>query len=147
MGEPVEMAKPAEAEFFATYGSWAGRDEADAAALLEDYAGDWWVAGGRALEALFPADPDEVPPGNYRLLALVDGVEVASVDLTVTPADAGGGTGGGGTDGAGGSDGAASGPDALSTTGAGNLSWVLLLALVLIALGVVVRTTRIRRAA
>ncbi len=93
--------------------------------------------------------PDEVPPGNYRLLALVDGVEVASVDLTVNPADVGGGdgTGGGGTDGAGGSDDAAGGSGALPTTGAGNLSWMLLLALVLMAVGVIARTTRPRRAA
>lgn len=88
--------------------------------------------------------PDEVPPGNYRLLALVDGVEVASVDLTVAPADT---SGGGGTDGAGGSDDAAGGSGSLPTTGAGNLSWMLLLALALMAMGAFVRTTRIRRAA
>ncbi|MFN3707793.1 endo-1,4-beta-xylanase [Microcella sp.] len=95
--------------------------------------------------------PGEVPPGDYRLLALIDGVEVASVDLTVTAADADGGDGtggGGGTDGAGGSDDdTAGGAGSLPTTGAVALSWVLLLALVLMAVGAFVRTTLIRRVA
>lgn len=83
--------------------------------------------------------PADVPAGDYRLLAIVDGVEVASVDLGVTAAADGEGTGG--TGGAGGSGGAGS----LPTTGAGNLSWMLLLAFALIAAGAVTRTVRARQ--
>lgn len=85
--------------------------------------------------------PADVPVGDYRLLAIVDGVEVASVDLAVTAAATGGGTGG--TGGAGGSGGAG----ALPTTGAGNLSWMLLLALGLMAAGAATRAVRSRQAA
>lgn len=83
--------------------------------------------------------PADVPAGDYRLLAIVDGVEVASVDLGVTAAADGEGTGG--TSGAGGSGGAGS----LPTTGAGKLSWMLLLAFALIAAGAVTRTVRARQ--
>lgn len=85
--------------------------------------------------------PADVPVGDYRLLAIVDGVEVASADLAVAAAATDGGTGG--TGGAGGSGGAG----ALPTTGAGNLSWMLLLALALIAAGAVTRTVRARQTA
>ena len=33
------------------YGPWAGRTPADAARLLADYPGRWWIAGGWAIEA------------------------------------------------------------------------------------------------
>lgn len=33
------------------YGPWAPRTPADVAALLADYPGTWWIAGGWAIEA------------------------------------------------------------------------------------------------
>jgi hypothetical protein len=38
-------------QFQTMYGAWAPRDERDAAALLAGFGGDWWLAGGRAIEA------------------------------------------------------------------------------------------------
>ena len=40
-----------ESNFQAVYGAWASRDETDAAALLTGYPCEWWVVGGRAIEA------------------------------------------------------------------------------------------------
>jgi hypothetical protein len=40
-----------ESNFQAVYRAWVPRDEADAAALLAGYPGQWWVVGGRAIEA------------------------------------------------------------------------------------------------
>ena len=40
-----------EAEFIALYGAWAPRTPRDVAALLADYPGTWWIAGGWALQA------------------------------------------------------------------------------------------------
>lgn len=38
-------------EIVRLYGPWLGRTPADAAALLTDYPGTWWIAGGWAIEA------------------------------------------------------------------------------------------------
>ena len=45
------MAGPTEAQLRDVYGVWAPREPADARALMAGFPGDWWVAGGRALEA------------------------------------------------------------------------------------------------
>ena len=45
------MGEMGQAELQALYGEWSPRDEKDAVALMEGFPGDWWVAGGRALEA------------------------------------------------------------------------------------------------
>lgn len=37
-------------ELFRLYGSWAGKRPEDAAALMADYPGSWWIAGGWAIE-------------------------------------------------------------------------------------------------
>ena len=42
---------PSDDENVRLYGPWAGRGPQDAAALLEDYPGPWWIAGGWAIEA------------------------------------------------------------------------------------------------
>ncbi|WP_185746159.1 hypothetical protein [Oryzihumus leptocrescens] len=45
------MGEMGRAEMRALYGEWAPRTSRDAAALMDGFDGDWWVAGGRALEA------------------------------------------------------------------------------------------------
>ena len=45
------MGEMGEVEFQALYGEWTPRDEKDVVTLMEGFPGDWWVAGGRALEA------------------------------------------------------------------------------------------------
>lgn len=45
------MDEVSEDEFRSVYGAWAPRDANDAAALLTGFEGDWWLAGGQALEA------------------------------------------------------------------------------------------------
>jgi len=45
------MGEMGRAEMRALYGEWAPRDVRDAAALMAGFDGDWWVAGGWALEA------------------------------------------------------------------------------------------------
>ena len=42
---------PPDDENVRLYGPWADREPQDAAALLEDYPGPWWIAGGWAIEA------------------------------------------------------------------------------------------------
>jgi hypothetical protein len=42
---------PDEEEVTRLYGPWSGRTPQDAAELLRDYRGVWWIAGGWAIEA------------------------------------------------------------------------------------------------
>ena len=54
LGEAASLAAMGEmgrAEMRALYGEWAPRDARDAAALMDGFDGDWWVAGGQALKA------------------------------------------------------------------------------------------------
>ena len=50
------------------YGPWLARTPHDAAALLEGYAGPWWIAGGFAIEAFtgVPRPHDDVDPSIPR---------------------------------------------------------------------------------
>ena len=57
-----------ESNFHAIYGPWRQRDEADAASLLAGYPGQWWVVGGRAIEAFtgIPRPHEDIDIAAYR---------------------------------------------------------------------------------
>jgi hypothetical protein len=62
------MSTPDHDEIVRLYGPWLPRTPRDAAALLEGYAGPWWIAGGWAIEAFTGAarDHDDVDPSIPR---------------------------------------------------------------------------------
>ncbi|HEY8587962.1 MAG TPA: hypothetical protein VIL55_00280 [Naasia sp.] len=55
-------------ELVRLYGPWRGRKPADAAELLRDYPGGWWIAGGWAIEAFtgVPRAHGDIDPGIPR---------------------------------------------------------------------------------
>lgn len=51
------LTEDGERDLHADYGPWATRDERDAQQMLRGFTGDWWVVGGRAIEA-FTGSPE-----------------------------------------------------------------------------------------
>lgn len=67
-GRPLTIRDLDEQQFIRLYGPWAGRTPADVAALFTGYPGQWWIAGGWAIEAFtgIAREHDDIDPSVLR---------------------------------------------------------------------------------